>query len=477
MLRQCRLFVKINRKANRLYSLVLLMMLFLFNGCSATHRGDLTFNDTTGKTFNISGKIALSEFVETDSARKSIGRISDFSYFIVSAGNVSAHSDKDGNFTLKGVAFSNNLVLKAQANKIALLCRVTPDEICYSDLSSLEININTTAEALVYQQGLLLKKNLTPADIRAREYQEGLASIVTAIKLALQLPKESIAKTELEITAVTTAAKNVASACVERDNVLKDANSVIHNAFLRKDLDLLKLYLSPSFGNDWDSSSNWNDAITCFDILFSKYNIHGFTWKILDSEFLADNKARIRTKVYALIKDNNDEIVSNTTWTFDALWRLEGSMWKLFRNMPYKPTHPTQVDADSRWGEIAQVFVELQKAVNQEDVTTISNRVSDVFRNEFDGNSTKNDLILTATSRFNRMDVKVSEYSIDSIEFTAPDEAKVTCHGRIKVINIIAGIDIDSGEVQAKITFHKENGIWKVYRDLPYKFSHPRTLQ
>lgn len=476
MLRR-RLYVKINRKANRLYSLVLLMMIFLFNGCSATHRGDLTFNDPQSNTFNISGKIVLNDIVETDSARTSLATISDFTYFKVTAGDISTQADKNGNFSLKGIPFSDSIVVKAVANKIGLLCRVTADEICYSDLSSLEINLDTTSEALVYQQGLLLKKNLTPADIKAREYEAGLSEVKTAVKLAMQLPKQSIKTTELDIDAVVSAAKKVAQNCTERNSVLKDANTVLKNAFLRKDLGLIKLYLSPSFGNDWDSSSSWSDAIGYFEEMFNKGYFKKFTWDIQDIELLENNKARIRTKVSAILMNKNDEVTLDRTWEFDAMWRLEGTLWKLYRNMPYREKHPTQADADSRWGEIAAVFVELQNAVEKENITTISNRVSEAFRNEFDGNSTKSDLILTATSRFNKMDVKVSEYTIDSVQFTTADEAKVTCHGHIKVINIIQGVDIDSGEVQAMITFHKEDGIWRIYRDMPYRFTHPTTLQ
>lgn len=469
---QSNLNTKMNKKGNRLYSLLLLMMLFFFNGCASTHRGDLTFKEPSDNTFNISGKIVLTDFVEANSTRKSLERITDFSYFTISAGNISTQVNKDGSYYLKGVEFSDNLVLKAKANKIELLCRVTPDEIFYSDLSALEINIKTTAEALVYQQGLLLKKNLTPSDIRAREYESSLASLNTAIKLALQLPKDSIATTQLEIPAITSAAKDLALNCLERERKLKDANSVILHAILRKDLELLKLYISPAFGNDWDSSSNWTDATNSFSLLFSKNTFQNFTWEVVDIELLADSKARIRTKVSAIIKNKNDEIVCSNTWNFDAIWRQEGTLWKIYRNMPYKITHPTQVDADSRWGELAQVFAELQNAVNREDIDCISNRVSDVFRNEFDGNSTKNDLILTAISRFNRMDVKISEYLIDNIQFTTQDEAKVSFRARIKVKNIFTGFDIDSGEVNAKVTFHKENGVWKVFRDLPYRFSH-----
>ena len=165
---QRKIYIKIRRKAHRFYSIILLAMILVFNGCT-THKGDLTFNTPSqGEIFNISGRILLPEIIETDSARASLTTLTDFSNFVVKAGEVTAHADKQGNYSLSGVAFSDSLVISAVSNKIALLRRVTADELCYSDISSVDIDINTSAEALIYQQGVLLKKDLTPADIRAR---------------------------------------------------------------------------------------------------------------------------------------------------------------------------------------------------------------------------------------------------------------------------------------------------------------------
>lgn len=477
MLRR-KIYVKFNRRAHKLYSLLLLMMIFLFNGCSATHKGDLRFNETpSGETFNLSGQITLNEIIETDSARTSLTTIKDFSSFTVTAGNVTTHADKYGYYSLNGVAFSDSLVLKAVSNKIALLKRVTVDDLCYSDLNALPINLETTSEALVYQQGLLIKKDLTPADIRAREYKDGIASITTAIRLAMQLPKASIPTTVLELPAITSAAKNVAYSVIARESTLKDTNAVLRHAFLRKDLDIIKVYLSPSFGNDWDSSSNWNDAISYIENIFKENEFTNLSWEILDTELLPDSRARIRTRVTAIVQNiNSEEIIVNKTWTFDAMWREEGSVWKLYRNMPYKEHHPTEADVDNRWGEIAAAHAELQSAINSENIEVLKTHISESFRNDFDGTSTKNDLILTAMQRFNSMDVKVSEYSIDSIRFTSDISAEVTCSGRVKVIKLIPGIDVDSGTIQAKITWRKEDGIWKISNNLPYRFSHRLTL-
>ncbi len=474
---QRKIYIKIRRKAHRFYSIILLAMILVFNGCT-THKGDLTFNTPSqGEIFNISGRILLPEIIETDSARASLTTLTDFSNFVVKAGEVTAHADKQGNYSLSGVAFSDSLVISAVSNKIALLRRVTADELCYSDISSVDIDINTSAEALIYQQGVLLKKDLTPADIRAREYSELINQLTTIIKLSMQLPKASISGTNLELPEIKSVSKDIATKCIARDIVLKEANTVLRHAFLRKDLDLVKLYISPSFGNDWDSTSNWDDAVSYYEKLFAKNDFITLTWEILDTEFLENSSARIKTKVSAVIRENvNHEIACNKTWLFNAIWRQEGTMWKLYRNMPYRDTHPTEIDADLRWGEIVSAHAELQEAIEREDLTALGNRISDSFRNAFDGNSTKNELLLVASQRFNKMDVKISEYSVDSIKFTETDFAEVTCSGRVKVINILLGKDVDSGLVKAKVTWHKEDGIWKIYRDLPYKFTHPTTI-
>lgn len=464
------------RPGNLLYSLILLSIMVLFNGC--TGKGDLRFNPPAdGSEFDISGKLSLTEIVETDlagSLRPVLGTVSDFTKFKVSCGGVTASVAKDGSFSLKDVPFSQTMIIRAEANKLALMRRVTEDELFYSDLSKLEINLQTTAEALIYQQGELLKKNLTPADIRAREYVDQVAAVVTAIKLMMQLPKTAVTKTVLDLPAVTTPAKTAAANVLERELTLRDANSILRHILTRKDLDMLQVYISPSFGNDWDSSSNWNDAIAHFEELFAGFSFEDLSWRVVDTEFLPDSKARIRTEVKFKLRNlASEQIVREKTYVFDAIWRKEGTFWKVFRNMPYRDTHPTQVGADARWGEISAAHHELQAALAVEKLDVFAGRISQTFGNDFDVTSTRNDLLVTAQSRFNAMDVKIADYSIDSIEFNGLDKAQVHCQANVRVISLIPGIDIDSGPVKAVVEWRKEDGIWKIARNLPYRFSHP----
>ncbi len=464
---------------NLLYSLVLLSMMLILNGC--TGKGDLRFNPLPdGTEFQIAGKLSLPEVIEKDlvaSLRAIMGTISDYSTFQITAGTVTAKAGKDGSFSLKNVPFSQTLVLKAAVGKVALLRRVTEDDLFYNDLSNLAINLQTTAEALIYEQGVLLGKNLTPADIRAREYEDQIASVSTALKLMLQLPKSAISKTVLDLPAVINPAKVAAGNILEREIVLKDANSILRHTLMRKDLDLLKVYISPSFGNDWDSTSSWNDVISHFEELFAEFDFDQITWKVIDSEFLPESRARIRTEVKVRLKNIlSEQIVRDKTYVFDAIWRKEGTFWKVFRNMPYRDSHPTQVGADARWGELAEAHRELQAALAVENLQTFSGRISQVFGNDFDVTSTRNDLLVTAQSRFNAMDVKIADYTIDSIEFIGTDKAEVRCHANVRVISLIPGIDIDSGPVEALVEWRKEDGVWKIYRNLPYRFSHALTV-
>lgn len=453
-------------------------MVFL-NGC--TGKGDLTFKPAPdGSEFDISGKLKLSEIVETDlsaSLRVVLGSISDFSKFKIVSEGITAQVSKDGSFSLQNVPFSQSMLLQAVAGKIALLRRVSEDELFFSDLSKMELNLQTTAEALIWQQGVLLDKNLTAADIRAREYENMVASTVTALKLSLQLPKASVPKTVLELPAVVNPAKTAASIILEREILLKDANSVLRHTMIRKDIDLLQVYLSPSFSNDWDSTSTWDDAISHFRELFADFDFEEITWKVLDTEFLPDSRARVRTEVKIKLKDLiSEQIVREKTYVFDAIWRREGNFWKVFRNMPYRDSHPTQVGADARWGEIADAHRELQAALAVENLSVFANRISQVFGNDFDFTSTRNDLLLAAQIRFNAMDIKIANYSIDMIEFYALDKAKVTCSAQVRVINLIPGVDVDSGPVKAIVEWRKEDGIWKIFRNLPYRFTHQLSI-
>jgi hypothetical protein len=451
------------------------LSLLVMTGC--TGKGNLTFNPPSSlDEFSISGKIILPEIVETDlaaSIKASLTSISDFSTFSVSAGGVSVRAGKDGSFSLSKVPVSEKMLLEAKSGKIRLLKRLSLDDLYYTDLSSSNIDIQSTAEALVWHYGLEYDKNLTAADIRAREYVNHLATITTAIKLALQLAPAAIPSDITGLAAVTGPARTAAGVILEREIVLREANSVLRHAFLRKDIDLLKVYMSPSFSNDWDMTSSWDDFFDYYQQFFAEKSYSEIDWSIKDLEFMPDNKARVRTevavKVYHLA---SEQTVYEQTYLFDALWRKEGSFWKVYRNMPYRQTHPSQVGADTRWGEIADAHRELQAALAVENISVFENRISTVFGNDFDVSSTYNDVITTAQARFNAMDVKIANYSIDRIDFHGDDLATVKCRAQVKVINLIPGIDIDSGELTANVSWRREDGVWKVYRNLPYRFSH-----
>jgi hypothetical protein len=467
------------RYGNLFYSAILLAMLILFNGC--TGKGDLRFNPLPDAShFTLSGQIKLPEIIETDltsSLRGTLVAISDFSTFMVSAGGVSSRSDKTGNFALNKVPFAEDLVVRAEAGKIALLRRVSSDELYYNDLSKLLLNLQTTAEALIWQQGLSIDKNLTAADIRAREYEALVAEVVTAIKLCLQLPKTAVPKTVLDLAAVKNAASSAASQILEREIMIREANSVLRHILLRSDIELLKVYVSPSFLNDWDTTSTWTDVISHYTDLFKDFIFTDVSWTIKSSEFLPDNLVRVRTEAKIRLKSlRTEEIVRDKTYTFDAMWRKEGNFWKVYRNMPYRDTHPTEVYADSRWGEIADAHRELQAALATEKIDVVAARISQNFGNDWDVNSTYNDLRTCTKSRFDAMDVKIANYSVDSIDFYQTDRAKVKCTAQVRVINLIPGVDIDSGQIKAVVEWRREDGVWKIFRNLPYRFSHPTSI-
>jgi len=468
------------RYGNTFYSLVLLAMMLIFNGC--TGKGDMRFSPLPdGEHFTLSGQINLPEIVETDlasSLRPELTSITDFSAFNISAGGVSSRPDKSGNFSLSRVPFAEDLVIRAESGKIALLRRVSSEDLYYSDLSKFELNLQLTAEALIWQQGLSLDKDLTAADIRAREYETLVNDVVTALKLCLQLPDTAVPQTILELAAVKNAASTAASQILEREIMIKEANSVLRHILLRSDTELLKVYISPSFLNDWDTTSNWNDVVTHFTELFKDFTFTEVGWQIKDSEFLPDNLVRVRTEAKIKLKSlRSEEIVREKTYLFDAIWRKEGNFWKVYRNMPYRDTHPTEVHADSQWGEIADAHRELQAALATEKLDIVMSRISQNFGNDWDVNSTYTDLASCTQSRFNAMDVKLANYSIDSIDFYESGKALVKCTAQVRVISLIPGVDIDSGSIKAVVEWRREDGVWKIWRNLPYRFTHPVNIE
>ena len=453
--------------------------IFLISGC--TGKGDMRFNDLPSTNqHSLSGKINIPEIIETallTSLRSELKAPTDFSTFKVSTGGISDQVSSDGSFSLSKVPSAEDMVLTAESGKIKLLLRLEPDELNYSDTSQLTINIDSTAKAIIWQYGKENNKNLTKVDIAARDFEAHLASVTTAIKLALQLPDSSVSTNILDLPMIETPARNAAGNIPEREQILKDANDVLKHCLIRKDLDILKAYISPSFSNDWDSTSNWNDLIATFEKAFQDFSFETVSWKIQQMELLPENKARIRTEVELTTKNLMSEQINNSEkYIYDAIWRKEGSFWKVFKNMPYKTTHPSQVGADARWGEIAEIHRNLQAALATENINTFNTYISPNFSNVWDPTSTKTDLINTAQARFNAMDVKIATYSIEQIDFTGTDSASVKCSAQIKVINLIPGVDVDSGKVEAIIDWRRENGIWKIYRNLPYRFTHPKTI-
>lgn len=461
------------QKRSVIYFLALAAL--LISGC--TGHGDLRFNPpSSADEFAIAGRINLTAIVETELAttlKASLTTISDFSTFSVSANGVTVRAGKDGSFSLKKVPVSEKMLVEAVSGKIKLAKRLTLSDLYYTDLSKTEISIESTGEALIWAAGQEFNKDLTAADIRAREYSHLTASVTTALKLALQLSPAAVSKDVTELAAVKTPVRNAAQQILQRETILREANSVIRHAFMRSDLELIKVYLSPSFSNDWDMTSDWDDFITYHEEFFAEKSYSELDWQIKDLEFMPEGRARVRTEVKAKVFHHaSEQIVLNQTYLFDAIWRKEGTFWKIYRNLPYRQTHPTQVSADARWGEIADAHRELQAALAVENIEVFKDRISSVFGNDNDVTSTFNDIITTAQARFNAMDVKIANYSIDNIEFHGTDLATVECRAQIRVISLVPGIDIDSGEITAAVEWRREDGVWKIYRNLPYRFSH-----
>lgn len=472
--------MKSTKIGNKLtYSLCLFLFsvvqLIFIGGCTGT--GNLRFNPLPStQEYNLSGKILLPEIVENDllvSTRSNLETTTDFSKFKVFTDNSSVSASADGSFSLQKIPFINNLVLEAKAGKVILLLRVYPTDLSYTNTSQLSISIKSTVEALIWKYGVEFGKELTQADITAREYSPEIASLTMAIKLALQLNPTNAGDAILELPMVTAPARYAANKIEAREEILRDANAVFKNILLRKDLAILKTYISPSFSNDWDSSSNWDDLITAFEKYFNEYNFITVAWDIEQIEMLPLNMARVRIKAKSTMKHILSEQLSDTQdYVFDSIWRKEGSFWKVYRNLPYKKTHPTQVGADARWGEIADIHRQLQAAIAIEDISVLEKYISPVFGNDWDVTSTYSDIISTAKSRFNSMDVKIATYSIDAVEFVGPDLARVHCSSQVSVINLALGIDINSGPIKAIIDWRREDGVWKIFRNLPYRFHH-----
>ncbi|NLI76906.1 MAG: hypothetical protein GX442_10750 [Candidatus Riflebacteria bacterium] len=459
-------------------------LLLLALATSCVNEGDLRFNPVSpGEKYRLAGSLVVPELTESDllaSARgpaAEIKAISDFSVFTLTAGGKTTRPAKDGSFVLADVPFGPDLVLTATAGKVTLMKRLYPRDLRMTDVSKLKVTLDSTVRALLWQKAHARDVELTEWDIAAREYEPALASLTTALKLALQLPKGSVPTTVLALPAVDTPATALAAAILPREADLREAWSVLQNALMNEKADLLSHYLSPEFTNDWDSTSSWHDFNEAMAAYFKACVIASASYTILDMEFLPGEQARIRTAGQVQGRYEISEIPFDTgVYTSDVFWRKEGTFWKIRRNLPYRPGHPTQVMADSRWGEIARAHADLQTAIFREDLATLEKHVSPTFGNDWDVNSTYADLLNTARSRFNACDVKTASFTIRFIDIIDDTHARVHCSADVLVIRLAPGVDAGTGPIRAVVDWRREDGVWKLYRNLPYRFTHPRDI-
>lgn len=471
-----------SRRRSRVLAIPALVLLALATSC--VNEGDLRFNPVApGEKYRLAGRLLLPEVTESDllaglrDPAAAIQPITDFSVFTIQAGGKSTRAAKDGSFTLSDVPFAEDLVLSATAGKVVLLKRLYPRDLRLTDVSRLTISLDSTARALVWKKARERKTELTAWDIAAREYTEALASLTTALRLALQLPKSSVPKTILDLPAVEAPARALADRILPREETLREAWTVLENALLKKNHDLLAYYISPEFTNDWDSTSSWQDFLEAMDDYFTAYDITAASYTIIDMEFLPGEQARVR--IAGDISSRHiisDQTYQTGVYTSDVFWRKEGTFWKIRRNLPYRRGHPTQVMADSRWGEIARAHAELQTAIFREDLSVLERYVSPNFGNDWDVTSTYADLLNTARARFNAADVKNASFTIRFIDIIDDNHARVHCSAQVVVFRLAPGIDVETGPIHAVVDWRREGGTWKLFRNLPYRFSHPRNL-
>ncbi|HEY9069191.1 MAG TPA: hypothetical protein VIV61_02985 [Candidatus Ozemobacteraceae bacterium] len=461
--------------------LIAVLTMIVSAGCNT----GLQFNPLpAGEYYTLAGSISLTDPVEGDlvtaspTVRPSLMTMSDYTKFQLVSGDRTSWAARDGTFTLTKVPFSAETVLEARAGKIALRRRLFPRDLRETDVSKLRITVESTAIALIWERAHQMGKELTEWDIAAREYQPAIASVTRAIRFALQMAPANVPGTILGLEMVKTPVLDAASLIEPRESTLREALRVLENAVLRENHDLIANYVSTSFGNDWDSSASWRDLLERTGTYFDGYDIPVASWTMLDMELLPGSKARIRLAMEARWSHFFSG-TDGTTGVFvsDILWQKEGTFWKIIRNFPYKPTDPRQVGADARWGQIAAAHAELQAALGNENMTVLESLVSPNFGNDWDLNSTWTDLMETAKARFDACDVKIATYSIGTIEFNGPDLARVHCSAQVRVIRLLPGIDVDSGPINAIVEWRRESGVWKLARNLPYRFSHPTNIR
>ena len=461
-----------------------LALLWLGTGC--TGHGDLRIADRpSDEYYHVAGKILLPEVTESDllaSVRGpalDIALITDFSKFVVSAGTAAPrNAEKSGEFELLEVKVADDLMLQAKAGKVVLLRHIYLRDLRETDTRQIDLSLMTTAKALIWKRAKASNIELTEADISAREYEPYLASITTALKFALQMPDTDVPTTILDLAMVTGPVAAAVKVIIPREKDIREAYSVFENALLKENGLMLEYLISPDFSNDWDTESSFADFHKTVNAYFLDYDITAASYTIHELEFLPGEKVRARVSGELSGVDRFSGFpVRTAIYVCDTYWQREGTFWKIRRNLPYKLTHPTQVGADARWGEIARSHALLQDACYREDMEVFKTLFSTGFGNDWDVYSTYTELLLTAKKRFDLSDTKLASYTIRTIDFVTPELAEVRVIFQVKVISHASGYDIDSGPMYAVVDWKLEDGIWKVYRNLPYKTSHPKDLR
>lgn len=469
-----------HHRLTALFAAVLAMLLTA--GCD---QGNLRFNPLpSGEYYTLSGNINLSNYpveedlVNASTVKASLIVMSDYSKFQLTSGEKSAWAGKDGTFTVSKVPYSAEMVLEAKAGKLALRRRLFPGDLREADTTRLSISVETTAVALVWERAHQLGKELTAWDIAAREFEPHLASVTRAIRLAMQIQAAAVSGTILDLEMVKTPVLDAAQAIQPAESTLREAHRVLENAILRENHALIAQYVSTSFSNDWNTSATWGDLTARVSSYFDAYDFSVASWTIIDMELMPSGRARIRIAAEVFWSNFFSGLDGSTgIYTSDVYWQREGTFWKIIRNMPYKAGDPRQLGADARWGEIAAAHVRLQAALGSEKIDEFRQLVSQNFGNDWDIHSTCSDLIDTTQARFNACDVKIATYSIGTIEFNGTDLATVHCSAQVRVIRLIPGVDVDSGPINAVIQWRREDGAWKLYRNLPYRFTHPTNIR
>ncbi|HNV70509.1 MAG TPA: hypothetical protein PKO06_12485 [Candidatus Ozemobacteraceae bacterium] len=474
----------LRRIARLAIPLAALALVALVTGC--TGHGDLRFAPFPAEEhYSVAGRINLTAVTESDlmwslrGPAADIAVVTDFSKFVMSAGSASPkNAEKSGDFELESVKPADDLMLQAKADKVVLLRHIYLRDLRETDSRKLDISLLTTAKALVWKKARERNIELTDADISAREYEPWLASITTALKFALQMPDKDVPKTILDLSMVTTPVTAAANVIIPREKLVREAYSVFENALLNESERMLEYLISPDFSNDWDTESSYTDFQKTLADYFTTYDITVASYTIQELEFLPGEivRARVFAQITAMHRVTG---LSHQTALYhtDTFWQREGTYWKIRRNLPYKLTHPTQVAADARWGEIARAHVLLRDATYREDMEVFKTLFSTGFGNDWDIESTYTDFLLQTKKQFDENDTQLASYTIRSIEFVTSELAKARISFHLKFISHATGYIEDWGLTNAVVDWKWEDGAWKVFRNFPYKATHPKDLK